>query len=71
MTSGNHTYTTEPMSDAEAGYTMAVISAARRQMKYTEQKLKDYIANGGRVISGNLEWSEGNNGFRWRKRDSN
>ena len=61
------TYTSEPKSDEEAGYTMAMISAARRQMKYTEQKLKDYIAAGGRVVNCGLEWSEGNNGYRWRK----
>jgi hypothetical protein len=60
-------YTDEPQTDGEAGYTMSVIAAARRQMKYTESKLKEYIKHGGRVLSGNMEWSDGNNGFRWRK----
>jgi len=59
--------TPEPSSDEEAGYTMALISAAKRQMKYIEKKLKEYISNGGKVVAGNQIWSEGNNGFRWRK----
>lgn len=53
--------------DLEAGDAAAIISAAKRQVKYTEAKLKEHIANGGRVISGNWEWSDGNNGFRWRR----
>jgi len=63
------TYTDKPCSNAEAGYSMSLISAARRQMKYTEAKLKDYCASGGRVIAGNQEWKERSNGWRWGKID--
>jgi hypothetical protein len=60
-------YTDTPASDREAGETMAMISAARRQAKYTEAGLKKYIESGGRVTLDGYEWAEGNNGFRWRK----
>jgi hypothetical protein len=56
-----------PRSDKEAGESMAMVSAARRQLKYVEQGLKYYIANGGKVTMDGWEWSEGNNGFRWRR----
>lgn len=59
--------TDKPCSDAEAGYVMERLSAADRQIKYLKDGMKEYVAKGGRVISGDWEWSEGNNGFRWRK----
>ncbi len=59
--------TSEPISDEEAGYTMALIAAMRRQAKYIESKLKDYIKSGGRVVAGNQEWKERSNGYRWGK----
>lgn len=58
----------EPSSDKEAGETMAVISAARRQMKYVETGLKAYVEKqGGRVELNGFVWGPGNNGWRWRK----
>lgn len=60
-------YTDKPVTDEDAGYTMAMISAARRQMKYIEAGLKKYVADGGRVTSGSYVWEETNSGWRWRK----
>lgn len=57
--------TDKPRSDDEAGYVMSRVSAARRQQKYYESCMKEYIANGGRVTAGNYEWRETGNGFRW------
>lgn len=68
VTQGDLNYTDTPTSDYEAGFTMSVISACRRQMKYFEAKLKDYVSKGGQVISGDKIWSDGSNGWRWRKR---
>lgn len=61
------TYSDKPVSNQEAGETMATVSAAKRQIKYVEAGLKTYIQNGGRVTAGAYEWSDGGNGFRWRK----
>lgn len=60
-------YTDSPTSNQEAGFTMSLISAARRQMKYTEAKLKEFIKHGGKVVAGGMTWENGSNGFRWRK----
>lgn len=57
--------TDKPRSDDEAGYVMSRVAAARRQQKYYESCMKEYIANGGRVTAGNYEWRETGNGFRW------
>lgn len=59
--------TRKPLDDREAGDIMSLVSAAKRQAKYTEERMKEYCKNGGRVLSGQYEWSEGNNGYRWRK----
>lgn len=60
--------TDEPTSDEEAGYTMALISAMKRQAKYIETCLKEYVSNGGKVVAGNQEWKERSNGWRWGRR---
>jgi hypothetical protein len=59
--------TTRPRSHEEAGYVMSRLSAAKRQIAYTEEALKNYCHNGGKVLSGGYEWSKKNDGFRWRK----
>ena len=60
--------TDTPVTDDEAGASMALVSAAKRQLKYAEEKMKDYVAKGGKVVCGSYEWSNGDNGHRWRKR---
>lgn len=57
--------TDKPRSDDEAGYVMSRVAAARRQQKYYESCMKEYITNGGRVTAGNYEWRETGAGFRW------
>ncbi len=56
-----------PLSDEEAGSTMSLVSASKRQVKYVEEKLKDYVAAGGKVTAGGYTWGPGSNGWRWRK----
>lgn len=60
--------TDRPVTDEEAGETMALISAAKRQLKYAEEKMKAHIAQGGQVVCGAYEWANGTTGHRWRKR---
>lgn len=57
--------TGQPKDDYEAGHVMAQVTASRRQCKYYDTMMRQRIANGGRVISGNYEWRETNAGFRW------
>ncbi len=59
--------TGSPTSNEEAGFTAAILSAVKRQQKYLEAKLKEYIATGGRVTQGGYVWADGGNGYRWRK----
>ncbi len=60
--------TDKPSSNEEAGFVMARISAAKRQMKYWEKSIQDYcIKAGGKATSGQYEWGPGGNGWRWRK----
>ncbi len=63
-----HKMTDKPTSNEGAGFVMARITAAKRQMKYWEESLKDYVTkSGGKVTQGLYEWGPGNNGWRWRK----
>lgn len=59
--------TDKPVSDEEAGYTQAMVSAANRQIKYLTTANKDRVKNGGKVVSGQYTWSDGGNGYRWKK----
>ncbi len=63
-----HRMTDKPSSNDEAGFVMARISAAKRQMKYWEKALQEFVTKrGGKVTQGQYEWGPGNNGWRWRK----
>jgi hypothetical protein len=59
--------TAAPKDDYEAGFTMALVYAARRQLKYYESSVREYLSKGNRAVSGQYEWGETNSGFRWRK----
>ena len=48
--------TDEPTSDEHAGYVAAMLAAAKRQMAYYDTAMRKYIADGGRVVSGDFEW---------------
>lgn len=58
----------DPLTNEDAGATMALVAASKRQAKYIETRMKAYVESGGKVIDGEFEWSSGNNGWRWRKR---
>lgn len=56
-----------PADDKEAAHIMERISAAKRQLNYLTESMKEYVRNGGQIISGKFQWSGGPDGFRWRK----
>lgn len=60
--------TDNPKTDAEAGDNMALVSAAKRQINYLIEGAKKYVEGGGRVVSGQYEWSDTGNGYRWKRR---
>lgn len=60
--------TDTPTTDQEAGDQMALASAAKRQINYLIEGAKKYVRSGGRVISGQFEWKDRGNGFRWGRR---
>lgn len=60
--------TSKPTNDAEAGEQVALVSAAKRQINYIIDGAKEYVNAGGRVISGQFEWKDRGNGFRWGKK---
>ncbi len=57
-----------PHSDEEAGHIMAMVTAAKRQCKYIDTMMREYVSNGGRCTTGQWEWLQTSTGFRWRKR---
>lgn len=64
---GWYSLTDSPTSDAHAGWVMERVAAAKRQLDYYTNAMKDYVNRGGRVVSGGFEWSKGMDGFRWRR----
>lgn len=60
--------TDQPESDEHAGFVAAMLAASKRQAGYFDGALRKYVADGGRVVSGDFEWKETNRGFRWGKR---
>ena len=61
--------TDRPTSDEEAGFVMARVSAAKRQIAYYTSAMKVYVRNGGSVVCGNYTWRDRGpgQGFRWGK----
>lgn len=59
--------TDKPSSSEEAGYVMARVSAAKRQLEYYTNAMKEYVSSGGQVTCGAYVWSGGKDGYRWRK----
>ncbi len=62
-----HKITGEPSSGEEASYTMERLSAANRQVKYLTECMKQYVRDGGAVISNGWQWRQTDRGFRWTK----
>lgn len=55
-----------PTCDEHAGAIMERVTAAKRQMKFYEERIKQYCLNGGRCVTGEFEFSKKADGFRWR-----
>lgn len=60
-------FSDKPTTDQEAGETMAMVSAAKRQINYIINGHKDYVSKGGKVICNGYEWKDRGNGYRWGK----
>ncbi len=55
-----------PTSDAHAGYVMSRVTSAKRQLDYLTNVIQRHIADGGKCIAGDIEYSKGRDGHRWR-----
>jgi hypothetical protein len=55
-----------PRNAEHAGYIMARVTAAKRQMAFYEERIRKYALSGGKVIADGFEYSKGKDGFRWR-----
>ncbi len=55
-----------PTSDTHAGYVMSRVTSAKRQLDYLSSVIKKHLASGGRCIAGDIEYSNGRDGHRWR-----
>jgi len=53
-------------SAQHAGYVMSRVTAAKRQLDYHSARVKRHLANGGKVLADDLEFSNGPNGHRWK-----
>jgi hypothetical protein len=56
-----------PTSDQHAGYIMERVTAAKRQLAFYEERVRRYVTDGGRCLSGGYEFSKKSDGFRWRQ----
>lgn len=54
------------VSQDVAGSIMERITAAKRQLTFHEARVQSYLANGGRCVAGEYEYSKGRDGHRWR-----
>lgn len=57
----------EPSNGIEAGETMALVSAAKRQLNYVTEHCKAMAKRGEKIVYGDYEFADGGNGYRWRK----
>lgn len=56
-----------PGTDDEAGSLIETCTSSDRMIKYLKETMKERVKNGGRVTSGQYEWLDKGNGFRWHK----
>lgn len=59
-----------PTCDEHAGAIMERVTAAKRQLKFYEERIKSYCLEGGRCVTGDFEFSKKADGFRWRQKKS-
>lgn len=55
-----------PSSEEHAGYIMERVTAAKRQMDFYQERIRQWALAGNRVVSGDFEYSKQKDGFRWR-----
>ena len=55
-----------PTSSEHAGSIMERVTAAKRQMDFYEKRIRKYVLDGGHCITGDFEYSQKADGFRWR-----
>lgn len=58
----------KPVSNEEAADTIELVTAAKRQLTYLTECMKEWVKNNGPIISGVWQWGPGKDGYRWRKR---
>lgn len=57
-----------PLDNEEASGTIELVTAAKRQITYLTECMKEWVMNNGPIVSGPWTWGPGKDGFRWRKR---
>lgn len=57
-----------PVDNEEAAGSIELVTAAKRQITYLTECMKDWVRNNGPIVSGSWTWGPGKDGFRWRKR---
>jgi len=62
-----HDISGAPTDDRHAGYIMERVTAAKRQLAFYEERVRRYVTDGGRCLSGGYEFSKKSDGFRWRQ----
>lgn len=60
--------TDKPRTDQDYGEQIALVSAAKRQINYIIENAKAHVNDGGKVVTGQFEWKDRGNGFRWGKK---
>ena len=57
---------TAPTGSKHAGAIMERVTAAKRQLDFYQERVRQYCNDGGRCIAGDFEYGKGKDGFRWR-----
>lgn len=65
-----HSIQDAPYDAEHAGYIMERVTAAKRQMDFYQERIRQWALNGNKVTAGDFEYSKGKDGFRWRPRKS-
>ncbi len=61
-----HNIQEAPSDEEHAGYIMERVTAAKRQMDFYQERIRQWHLAGNRVVAGDFEYSKGKDGFRWR-----
>ena len=55
-----------PSGPEHAGAIMERVTAAERQLEFYKKRIQKHLADGGRAVAGDFEYSKGKDGHRWR-----